>query len=224
LLIPIRDIRNESDGDDVRTTAIEAFEEYKNTAPDHISRLICQYRPVDFAVKVVGVGSVGTRCFIILLEGRDRNDPLFLQIKQANKSVLEEHLPNSRYRNPARRVVEGQRFMQTVSDIFLGYIKPSSHRHYYYWRQLKDWKGSADVDSTTADELHTYSRNRGWTLARAHARSGDPMAIAGYLDEGKTFDRAITSFAEHYADQCERDYGAFLAEIQSGRLEAAELE
>ena len=114
--------------------------------------------------------------------------------------------------------------MQTVSDIFLGYLEPSIHGHHYYWRQLKDWKGSANVDSATRDELHAFSRNRGWTLARAHARCGDPIAIAGYLDEGKAFDRAVTTFAEHYADQCERDYEAFVAEIQSNRLEVTELE
>ena len=224
LLIPVRDIRDRSYGDGIRSTATEVLDEYKRTVPDHIGHLLDQYRPVDFAVKVVGVGSVGTRCFIILLEGRDRNDPLFLQIKQATRSVLEENLPDSRYGNPGRRVVEGQRLMQTVSDIFLGYMEKSHNGHHYYWRQLKDWKGSPDVDSATRDELHAFSRNRGWTLARSHARSGDPIAIAGYLDDGKTFDRAVTSYAVRYADQCEHDYEAFVAEVHSGRLEAAELE
>jgi uncharacterized protein (DUF2252 family) len=224
LIVPVRDIKKKYRGEDVRTLAMNAFEEYKQTVPDHIGHLLGKYRLVDFAVKVVGVGSVGTRCFILLLEGRDRQDPLFLQIKQATKSVLEEHLPNSPYRNPARRVVEGQRLMQTVSDIFLGYNKTTTHGHSYYWRQLKDWKGSADVDSATLEELQAFSQTRGWTLARAHARTGDPIAIAGYLDDGKNFDRAVTAFAEQYADQCEQDYAAFVSEIESGRLEAEEVE
>ena len=224
LLIPVRDVKSEYRDEDVGTLAMNAFEEYRQTVPDHIDHLLGKYQLVDFAVKVVGVGSVGTRCFILLLEGRDHADPLFLQIKQATKSVLEEHLPNSPYRNPARRVVEGQRLMQTVSDIFLGYNKTTTLGHSYYWRQLKDWKGSADVDSATAEELQVYSQTRGWTLARAHARTGDPIAIAGYLGETKTFDRAVTAFAEAYADQCEQDYAAFVSEISSGRLEAAEIE
>jgi hypothetical protein len=114
--------------------------------------------------------------------------------------------------------------MQTVSDIFLGYNKTTTHGHSYYWRQLKDWKGSADVDSATLEELQAFSQTRGWTLARAHARTGDPIAIAGYLDDGKNFDRAVTAFAEQYADQCEQDYAAFVSEIESGRLEAEEVE
>ena len=224
LLVPLRHMRGESLRDETRSMVLEALEDYKRSVPDHIGRLLGQYRPVDFAVKVVGVGSVGTRCFILLLEGRDRNDPLFLQIKQATKSVLEEHLPNSRYRNSAKRVVEGQRLMQTVSDIFLGHVKSSISGNHYYWRQLKDWKGSADVDNATGEKLHAFARSRGQTLARAHARAGDPIAIAGYLDAGKLFDRAVAKFAERYADQCERDHEAFVAEVQSGRLEAAELE
>jgi uncharacterized protein (DUF2252 family) len=225
LLIPVRDISSSrARGENIRALAKDAFDEYKQIVPDHIGHLLAKYRPVDFAVKVVGVGSAGTRCFILLLEGRDHNDPLFLQIKQANKSVLEEHLQSSAYQNPARRVVEGQRLMQTVSDIFLGYIDTSTRGHHYYWRQLKDWKGSANVDSASREELQVFSHTRGWTLARAHARTGDPIAISGYLGDGKTFDRAVTAFAEQYADQCERDYEAFVSEIQNGRLEAAELE
>ena len=224
LLIPVRDISNKAGGKRIRTIALEAFEEYKQIVPDHIGHLLAKYRLVDFAVKVVGVGSAGTRCFILLLEGRDHNDPLFLQIKQASKSVLEEHLPESPYQNPARRVVEGQRLMQTVSDIFLGHIDTSTQGHHYYWRQLKDWKGSAEVDSAAREELQAFSQTRGWTLARAHARTGDPIAISGYLDDGKNFDRAVTAFAEQYADQCEADYEAFVSEIQGGRLEASELE
>jgi uncharacterized protein (DUF2252 family) len=224
LLVPLRDMRRKSPRDEIRATVLEALEDYSRSVPDHIAHLLCQYRPVDFAVKVVGVGSVGTRCFMLLLEGRDRNDPLFLQIKEATKSVLEEHLPNSRYRNPAKRVVEGQRLMQTVSDNFLGHLKSPISGNHYFWRQLKDWKGAADVDNATGKELHVLARGRGKTLARAHARAGDPIVIAGYLDAGKLFDRAVAKFAERYADQCERDYEAFMAEIQSGRLEATELE
>ena len=200
----------------------DAFKQYDASIQDHLGHLLRKFKLVDFALKVVGVGSVGTRCFIVLLEGRDRQDPLFLQIKQANKSVLEEYLPPSRYENSARRVVEGQRLMQTVSDIFLGSLESRVSGHHYYWRQLKDWKTSADVDNTSFEDLQDFARSRGWTLARSHARSGDPIAIAGYLGTEKTFDRAIVEFAEQYADQAQSDYAAFLEQIESGQLEAAE--
>lgn len=201
---------------------LHSFEQYFTSIPDDLECLLRKFRPVDVAVKVVGVGSVGTRCYIMLLEGRDRQDPLFLQIKQANKSVLEEHLPSSRYENSAQRVVEGQRLMQTVSDIFLGHIEGAVSGNHYYWRQLKDWKASADVDNAPRKHLVEFARTRGWTLARAHARTGDPIAIAGYLGSKKTFERAVVEFAEEYANQAESDHAAFVAQIKSGQLEAAE--
>lgn len=222
LLVPLRNLPHMRDPDKVHELVVTSFKQYLASVPDHIKHLLYKYKAVDYAVKVVGVGSVGTRCFIVLLEGRDRQDPLFLQIKQANKSVLEEHLPASSYKNSAQRVVEGQRLMQTVSDIFLGFMASEISAHHYYVRQLKDWKGSVDVDDASYDNLKDWARNRGYTLARSHARSGDPIAIAAYLGSGDTFDRAVVEFAEQYADQAKADHAAFSAQIESGRLEAAE--
>ena len=140
------------------------------------------------ARKVVGVGSVGTRAFIVLLQGRDEKDPLFLQVKEATRSVLEDHLPKSRYRNPGERVVRGQRMMQAASDIYLGWSKGVQANRFFYWRQLRDMKGSALVDTMSAFGLDCYAGLCGWTLARAHARSGDPVAMAEYLGDGDEFD------------------------------------
>ena len=224
LLVPLRVLSAKQDRDETRQWLEGALKKYLASLPDHIEHLLKKFNVKDFAIKVVGVGSVGTRCYILLMEGRDRSDPLFLQIKQANKSVLEEHLGSSRYSHSGRRVVEGQRLMQTVSDIFLGHIESDGSGNNYYCRQLKDWKGSIDVENVDWDELNAMARNRGLTLARSHARSGDPIAIAGYLGSDKAFDRAIVEFAERYADQAEEDHAAFTAQIDSGKLEAAEHE
>lgn len=224
LLVPVRDISDTSLREEIRHTSLDNLKGYLRNVPDHLDHILRKYRAVDFALKVVGVGSVGTRCYVVLLEGRDEDDPLFLQIKQATPSVLEEHLPKSRYRNAGRRVVEGQHLMQTVSDIFLGWSTGSTTGHHYYWRQFKDWKFSADVDNATRENLERFAATRGWTLARSHARAGDPISIAGYLGSGKAFTKAVVEFAERYADQNELDYEAFAGEIESGRLEAAELE
>ncbi len=170
------------------------------------------------ARKVVGVGSVGTRAFIVLLQGRDAQDPLFLQVKEATRSVLEDHLPASRYANPGERVVRGQRMMQAASDIFLGWTSGIQADRYFYWRQLRDMKTSVDVESLNPAALSFYAGLCGWTLARAHARSGDVVAMAAYLGDQDTFDVAITDFAVRYADQNELDYQAFTAAIDSGRL------
>jgi uncharacterized protein (DUF2252 family) len=198
----------------------EAYEAYLGSVSPDCKVLLQNYRPVDFGLKVVGVGSVGTRCWILLLEGRDRDDPLFLQIKEATDSVLAEYLRPSPYRHRGRRVVEGQRLIQTVNDIFLGWTHNAATGHDFYWRQLRDWKGSVDVDNLDAASMHSYARLCAWTLARAHARSGDPVAIAGYLGSSDTFDRALTEFAERYADQSGRDYEAYVDEVRSGRLDA----
>jgi uncharacterized protein (DUF2252 family) len=168
------------------------------------------------------VGSVGTRAFIGLLQGRDQQDPLFLQVKEATASVLEGPLPKSRYRQHGQRVVDGQRMMQAASDIFLGWTKGVDVTRHYYWRQLRDMKGSAEVESMVPVGLNFYAGICGWTLARAHARSGDPIAIAAYLGEDDGFDRSITDFSQRYADQNELDYEAFAAAIRSGRLQALE--
>ncbi|MHC4819327.1 MAG: DUF2252 domain-containing protein [Planctomycetota bacterium] len=222
LIVPVRDMRGKAERADLRALILEAYADYRKSLPDSVAHLLCRYRPVDFAVKVVGVGSVGTRSFILLLEGRDREDPLFLQLKQAGRSVLEEHLPASRYENSGQRVVEGQRLMQAVSDILLGWTESQVIGQHYYVRQLKDWKLSLDVDRATGKQLVVMARNRGRTLARSHARAGDPIAIAGYLGDDKEFDRAVVAFVESYAAQNRADYDAFVAEIESGRLEARE--
>ena len=198
------------------------FREYRSTLQYDRRELLEEFRIVDMARKVVGVGSVGTRAFIILLEGRDDADPLFLQIKEATTSVLEDHLPKSRFKNPGERVVQGQRRMQAASDIFLGWTKGAQEGRHFYWRQLRDMKGSVEVESMLPEGLSFYADICGWTLARAHARSGDRVAIASYLADGKTFDRAITDFCERYADQNQQDYEAFGEAIRSGRLEATD--
>jgi uncharacterized protein (DUF2252 family) len=198
------------------------FRSYRTTLQPDRRALLERFKIIDVARKVVGVGSVGTRAFIVLLQGRDESDPLFLQIKEATASVLEDHLPESRFRNPGERVVQGQRLMQASSDIFLGWSKGVQAGYFYYWRQLRDMKGSIDVESMVPLGLEYYATVCGWTLARAHARSGDAVAIAAYLGDGKGFDRAIADFSARYADQNDLDYQAFTAAIQSGRLEAAE--
>jgi uncharacterized protein (DUF2252 family) len=200
-----------------------ALQDYRRSLQGDRRHLLERYRLVDVARKVVGVGSVGTLCLIGLLEGRDADDLLFLQIKEANRSVLEDHLRSSRFRNHGQRVVEGQRLMQAASDIFLGWIagRGEAARH-FYWRQLRDMKGSAVVESQDPATMAAYARICAWTLARAHARSGDAIAIAAYLGSGTAFDEAIVTFAERYADQNERDHAAFVEAVRSGRIEAAE--
>jgi uncharacterized protein (DUF2252 family) len=195
------------------------FRRYRRTLQDDRRLLLERYQLIDLAHKVVGVGSVGTRCFIALLTGRDDADPLFLQIKEAESSVLERHLPNSRFSNHAQRVVAGQRLMQAASDIFLGWIRADDGRD-YYWRQLHDMKGSAVIEEMEPSGFVIYGEVCGWALARAHARSGDRLAIAAYLGSGDRFARALADFAEAYADQNERDYQAMLDVIASGRIEA----
>jgi uncharacterized protein (DUF2252 family) len=205
------------------TEAIDRqFRSYRRTLQPDRRALLERFKIIDVARKVVGVGSVGTRAFIGLLQGRDESDPLFLQVKEATASVLEDHLPVSRFRNPGERVVQGQRLMQAASDIFLGWSTGVQEGYFYYWRQLRDMKGSIDVETMVPLGLEYYASICGWTLARAHARSGDPVAITAYLGDGKEFDRAITDFSARYADQNDLDYQAFTAAIQSGRLEAAD--
>ncbi|WP_344296134.1 DUF2252 domain-containing protein [Agromyces neolithicus] len=184
-----------------------------------------EYSYVHMARKVVGVGSVGTRAWIVLLRGRDDADPLLLQAKQAEASVLERFLPPSRYENHGERVVRGQRLMQAASDLFLGWRREpgvDGIERDFYIRQLHDWKGSADVDTMNAATAKAYAHICGETLARAHSRAGDRVAIAAYLGRSDRFDHAIAAFARDYADQNDRDYAAFADAVASGRLEAAE--
>ena len=208
--------------DQVEQGLREQFRAYRATLQDDRRQLLERFRFVDLARKVVGVGSVGTRAFIILFQGRDEQDPLFLQVKEATASVLEDHLPKSRYKQPGERVVQGQRMMQAASDIYLGWTKGLDVTRHFYWRQLRDMKGSAEVEAMAPLGLNFYAGVCGWTLARAHARSGDPVAIATYLGDDDQFDRSIADFAQRYAEQNERDYQAFAEAIRSGRLEALE--
>ncbi|WP_330350022.1 DUF2252 domain-containing protein [Streptomyces sp. NBC_00582] len=196
------------------------FSDYRSTLSEERRLLLDRYRYVDAARKVVGVGSVGLRCFIVLLSGRDAEDPLFLQIKEARASVLEAHLPSGPYTHPGHRVVAGQRLLQAASDIFLGWMTGPQGRA-YYWRQLRDMKGSADVAGMSPAALTAYARLCGTALARAHARSGDRIAIAGYLGSGDTFDHAIADFALAYADRTTADHAVLRAAIAAGVVTAA---
>jgi uncharacterized protein (DUF2252 family) len=191
---------------------------YRDTLQDDRQTLLRRYHLVDLASKVVGVGSVGTRCYVALFIGRDKNDPLVLQIKEAQASVMEPYLGKSQYANHGQRVVHGQRLMQAASDIFLGWARGLNHD--YYVRQLRDMKFSATVQAMKRSDLEIYVGLCGRTLARAHARSGDPSMIAGYLGSGDAFDRAIATFAEIYAEQNARDYGALLEAIKTKRIKA----
>jgi uncharacterized protein (DUF2252 family) len=224
IVVPMRDLEATYglSSEQMERVIHEQFRGYRATLRDDERQLLEQFEIVDMARKVVGVGSVGTRAFIVLLQGRDQGDPLFLQVKEATRSVLEGPLPKSRYKEHGERVVYGQRMLQAASDIFLGWTKGVQANRYYYWRQLRDMKGSADVEAMVPVGLSFYAGICGWTLARAHARSGDPVAIAEYLGKRDTFDRSITDFSERYADQNERDYQAFAAAIHSGRLEVLE--
>ena len=208
--------------DELQNAIHHQFQEYRATLQADRRQLLERFEIVDMARKVVGVGSVGTRAFIALLQGQDEGDPLFLQVKEATASVLEDHLPKSRYRQPGERVVHGQRLMQASSDIFLGWSKGEQAGRYFYWRQLRDMKGSAEVETMVPEGLAFYARICGWTLARAHARSGDAVAIAAYLGTSDRFDESITGFSERYADQNERDYQAFTDAVRAGRISAHE--
>ena len=208
--------------DEVDKVIREQFRAYRATLQDDRRRLLERFQVVDAARKVVGVGSVGTRAFIVLLQGRDAQDPLFLQVKEATASVLEPYVGKSRYRQHGERVVQGQRMMQAASDIYLGWTKGVDVRRHFYWRQLRDMKGSALVEAMAPPALTFYAGICGWTLARAHARSGDPVAIAEYLGSSDAFDQSITDFSQRYADQNEQDYQDFLKAVKSGRLDAVE--
>jgi uncharacterized protein (DUF2252 family) len=226
LLVPAGDLLP-----DVERSALERqfrglIERYGRTLASNRRTLLEDYRLADVARKVVGVGSVGTRCWIFLLLGRDDQDPLFLQAKEADTSVLAAHVGASQYRNQGERVVSGQRLMQATSDIFLGWERVDGidgKRRDFYVRQLRDWKGIAMPERMRPKDMQAFGELCGATLARAHARSGDRIAIAAYLGNGDSFDRALTSFAESYADQNERDHQALLDAVRAGRLPAEEL-
>jgi uncharacterized protein (DUF2252 family) len=223
LIIPIEDLVTPgSEWEDPVPLIKKLLSTYRSTLGDH-PHPVEEYRYVHTAYKMVGVGSVGTRCYIMLMLGRDHNDPLFLQTKEAQASVLERFAGKSTYRHHGQRVVAGQRLMQAATDIFLGWIRMKGLdgvTRDYYVRQFHDWKGSADVDSMLVPGATLYARLCAATLARAHARWGDRIAIASYLGKGDAFDRAIADFSVAYADQNEKDYEAFAAAVKSGRLTA----
>ena len=221
------DRRAARDADGARRTrrrSAHLMRSYRRTLETDRRHLLEQFRFVDLARKVVGVGSVGTRAWIALFLGSDEQDPLFLQVKEAQPSVLERFVGKSEYSNHGQRVVAGQRLMQATSDIFLGWQHVSAgldgKERDFYVRQLKDWKGSVAVEAAVPAGAAAYGRACGWTLARAHARSGDRVAIAAYLGRSDVFDQAIAAFAETYADQNERDYDALEDAVASGRITA----
>ena len=226
LIVPIRDLLSDDRAAIFTEWAHARLREYRRTLETDRRRLLERYEFLDVARKVVGVGSVGTLAWIALFLGRDRRDPLFLQMKEAEPSVLEEFAGRSDYRNAGHRVVAGQRLMQATSDIFLGWLHVAEgvdgREHDLYVRQLRDWKGSAEIEAMIPKSMRIYAEMCGWTLARAHARSGDAVAIAAYLGTSDTFDRAIAAFAAAYADQNERDYEALKAAVAGGRLTAEE--
>jgi uncharacterized protein (DUF2252 family) len=194
---------------------------YRRSLPIERRHLLEGYRYRHMARRVGGVGSVGTRTWIVLLTGRDGDDPLFLQVKEAGPSVLERYTVRDRARNHGQRVVQGQRLMQVDTDIFLGWLRATGiddTARDYYVRQLWDWKIGAEVELMSPARLTVYGTLCGWTLARAHARSGDRVAIASYLGAGKVFDDAIVEFAELYADENERDYATLRAAADDGRI------
>jgi uncharacterized protein (DUF2252 family) len=199
---------------------VNQLAQYRESLPMDRRLLLDRFELVDWARKVVGVGSVGTRAFIALLEGRDEKDPLFLQMKEATSSVLEGPLRTSRFQHAGERVVQGQRMMQATSDIFLGWSEGAEAGRYFYWRQLRDMKGSAVVELMTPDALAFYGRLCAWSLARGHARSGDPVAIAAYLGTDDEFDLSVTDFSQRYAEQNDRDFAEFTDAISTSRLAA----
>jgi uncharacterized protein (DUF2252 family) len=226
LIVPVDELPGETPERDALETAInEIIRAYASTLQHDRRTVLDGFSYVDLARKVVGVGSVGTRCWIVLMQGRDASDPLFLQVKEAQASVLEPHLGTSTYENHAQRVVEGQRLLQSSSDILLGWCRTvdvEGIRRDMYVRQLWDWKTSVDLDTISPGQLLVYARACGWTLARGHARTGDRVALAAYLGKRDVFDRAVAAFAEAYADINERDHAALRAAVDSGRLVAQE--
>ena len=208
----------EAGHEEVMAVIRKAFADYRETLPEHRRLLLDRFKLMDFAIKVVGVGSVGTYCSVMLLMASD-NDPLFLQVKQARSSVLEAYAGKSTYANHGQRVVIGYQLMQSASDLFLGWTEAREGRQFYL-RQLKDAKIKPLVEVFKPSVMRQYAEFCGWTLARAHARSGEPAKISGYLGKSDEFDEAIADFAQAYADQSEQDHEVLLDAVRSGRLEA----
>jgi uncharacterized protein (DUF2252 family) len=222
LIVPLRVLLPAAGHDQALEWLHSLIRVYRQSLEHDRRKLLEEFELTDFARKVVGVGSVGTRAWIALFFGRDGTDPLFLQLKEAEESVLEEYVGRSVYKNHAQRVVVGQRMMQAASDIFLGWIHVKAGldgvARDFYGRQLKDWKGSAEIERMIPSGMAAYGRLCGWTLARAHARSGDRIAIASYLGGGNVFDKAILDFSKAYADQNDADHAALSEAAKSGRI------
>ena len=224
LIVPVDDLLPDTDRAELETWIQDMLAGYAETLPADRRGLLGAFRFVDMARKVVGVGSVGTRCWVVLLSGRDENDPLLLQVKEAEPSILAGHVPGrpgTDHRSEGERVVSGQRRMQAVGDIFLGWqtvVGADGRARDFYVRQLRDWKGSAIVEGMDPNAMRFYGALCGWTLARAHARTGDRIAIAGYLGDTAAFDHALLDFAERYADRNERDYELLARAGQAGRI------
>ena len=223
LLVPIEQLFSIASAQEFEADVQRALANYHHSLTADRRHLLAGYRFAHLARKVVGIGSVGMSAWVVLMIGRDDSDPLILQLKQAQASVLERYVGPSAYANAGQRVVVGQRMMQAASDIFLGWqrITFNGVERDYYVRQLRDWKGSVDVEQMGPTGFIEYGRLCGWTLARAHARSGDRIAIAGYLGQSSTFDDAIVEFAARYAEQNEHDHQALLTAVASGRVTAA---
>jgi uncharacterized protein (DUF2252 family) len=224
LIVPLTMLTGDRDPDELFDELRKLLRQYRGTLEHDRRVLLEDFELQDFARKVVGVGSVGTRAWIALLMGPRSDDPLFLQLKEAERSVLEEHLGRSEFSNHGQRVVVGQRLMQAASDIFLGWLRVPSgldgKRRDFYVRQLKDWKGSAVIERMDPTGMAIYGKLCAWTLARAHARSGDRIAIAAYLGGGTAFDRALVEFSRAYAEQNRRDHDALRQAVEAGRITA----
>jgi uncharacterized protein (DUF2252 family) len=223
LIVPIEELAGEAGEVDVAGLVLEVLSGYRDSLAVERRVVLDGFRLVDVAFKVVGVGSVGARAWIALMLGRDRADPLFLQIKEAQRSVLEPHAAPSEFEHQGERVVHGQRLMQAAGDMMLGWVRArgvDGHGRDFYVRQLWDWKGSARIETMDAHGLGVYAQICGMTLAHAHARGGDRIAIGAYLGKGEAFDRALAEFAEIYADQSERDFEALRRAADEGRIEA----
>jgi uncharacterized protein (DUF2252 family) len=224
LVVPIEDLAPGAEGSAIEEEVKTLLSSYHASLPPDRRRLSQSFRYGHLARKVVGVGSVGTRAWIVLLLGRDDQDPLFLQLKEAEASVLEPFAGAGRDKNQGQRVVQGQRLMQASSDVMLGWMRVDEgldgRQRDFYGRQLWDWKVSADIERMRPSVAAAYGQLCGWTLARAHARSGDGIAIAAYLGSGDAFDRALAEFASAYADQNERDFGALAAAVEAGTIDA----
>jgi uncharacterized protein (DUF2252 family) len=223
MIVPVEEVFADVQADVIYEQLRGVLDTYRRTLQSDRRHLLEQFTMVQVARKVVGVGSVGTRAWIVLMEALDGVEPLFLQAKEAQPSVLAEYAGRSQYDNQGERVVAGQHLQQAQSDIFLGWTRilaPDGVDRDFYVRQLRDWKFSAPIEQMLPEGMTIYARLCGWTLARAHARSGDRIALAAYLGGSAKFDRAIADFAETYADQNELDYAALQAAVKEGKAEA----